>query len=318
MPVNRGVAMPRAIDEPGREALPPPSLRQDAARERRMGYACAVAVLFVWAGFLILSRLSTRQAMTPWDVAALRYAGAFLGAVPLAMAFGWPRIPLARQAALLALAAFGFPIMAYVAFGFAPASHGGVMLPGMLPFLTAALGAAFLGEAWGRRRLVSLAVVAAGMMLLAFDTFGAHPGAWRGDLLFLGGSSCWAVYTLLVRRWRIPALTATLSLGLWAAPIYLPVWWLALPSGLGQVGTGPILTQLVYQGIFAVLLAGFLFTRAVVAIGAPTTTAITALVPGMAALAAWPLLDEPLGLAGLAGVVLASVGMVLGVGRPPR
>jgi drug/metabolite transporter (DMT)-like permease len=154
------------------------------------------------------------------------------------------------------------------------------------------------------------------MLLLAFDTFGDHPGAWRGDLLFLGGSACWAVYTLLVRRWRIQALAATLSLALWAAPVYLPIWWLALPSGMGEATTGAILTQLLYQGLFAVLLAGFLFTRAVVAIGAPVTTAITSLVPGMAALAAWPLLGEPLGWAGLLGVALVSAGMVLGVGWP--
>ena len=45
-------------------------------RERRIGYACAFAVLLFWTGFLVFSRLSQRQAFTPWDVAALRYAGA--------------------------------------------------------------------------------------------------------------------------------------------------------------------------------------------------------------------------------------------------
>ena len=44
----------------------------DPARERRIGYACAFAVLFVWTGFLLSSRLSQQQAFTPWDVAALR------------------------------------------------------------------------------------------------------------------------------------------------------------------------------------------------------------------------------------------------------
>jgi drug/metabolite transporter (DMT)-like permease len=278
---------------------------------------CAFLVLFVWVGFLLSSRLSAQQAFTPWDVAALRYAGACLGALPLAVWLGWPRLPPLRLVAVVATAAFGFPLFAYHGFVFAPTAHAGVMNAGMLPFLTAALGAAFLGEAWTRRRVVSLLVVAAGVLLLALDTFGAHPGAWRGDLLFLAGAFSWSVYTVLIRLWGISAVVGTLSAALWAAPIYLPVWWLFLPSNLGAVGAGPIAWQLVYQGIFAALVAGFLFTRAVTAIGAPRTTTITSLVPAMAALAAWPLLGEPLGWVGLVGVALVSAGMVLGVVNLP-
>lgn len=291
----------------------------DAARERRIGYACAVAVLFVWVGFLLAARLSVKQAMTPWDVAALRYAGAFVGAVPLAMLLGWPRLPPRRAAAIVATAAFGFPLFCYAGLVFAPTSHAGVMNAGMLPFLTAALGVAFLHEAWTRRRGLSLAVVLAGVVLLASDTFGGHPGAWRGDLLLLSGSFSWAVYTTLVKRWGITALEATLTAALFAAPLYLPVWWLLLPSNLAAVPLGVAAFQFVYQGFFAVLLAGFLFTRAVTALGAPRTTTITALVPAIAALAAWPLLGEALGAAGLAGVALVSAGMILGVaGRDVR
>jgi drug/metabolite transporter (DMT)-like permease len=291
----------------------------DAARERRTGYLCAVAVLFVWVGFLLAARLSVKQAMTPWDVAALRYAGAFAGAVPLALLLGWPRLPPRRIAAIVATAAFGFPLFCYAGFGFAPVSHAGVMNAGMLPFLTAALGAIWLNEAWTRRRALSLAVVACGVALLALDTFGGYPGSWRGDLLLLAGACCWAVYTTLVKLWGVSAMEATLSAALWAAPIYLPVWWLLLHSNLDAVPLGAAAFQFVYQGFFAVLLAGFLFTRAVTALGAPRTTTITALVPAMAALAAWPLLGEALGAAGLAGVALVSAGMILGVsGRLPR
>ncbi|WP_439595956.1 DMT family transporter [Falsiroseomonas sp.] len=296
-------------------AAPPPTA---VARERRIGFACAFAVLFVWAGFLLSSRLSASQALTPWDVAALRYAGAFLAALPLLALLGLPRLPPLRLLPILAAASFGFPILAYHGFTLAPAAHGGVMLPGTLPFLTAALGAAFLGEAWTRRRVASLLVVALGILLLASDTLGAHPGAWRGDLLFLGGSCCWALYTLLIRLWGIGAMQATLSIALWSAPLYLPVWWFLLPSSIGQASSGAVLYQLAYQGVGATILAGLLFTRAVTALGAPTTTTITALVPGMAALAAWPLLGEPLGWAGFLGVGLVTAGMILLVVRLPE
>jgi drug/metabolite transporter (DMT)-like permease len=283
------------------------------ARERRIGYLCAIAVLFVWTGFLLTARLSAKQDFTPWDIAALRYAGAFVAALPFVAVVGLPLLPWRRLLALLVTAAFTFPLAAYAGFGFAPTAHGAVLMPGMLPFMTAALGAILLADAFSRRRAASLLVVACGIALLAFATFGDHPGAWRGDLLFLVASSSWSIYTVLVRRWRIAATPATLAIGLLAAPLYLPVWWFLLPSNIAAVPFGAVAFQFVYQGFFAVLVSGFLFTRAVVAIGAPRTTAITSLVPAMAALAAWPLLDEPLGVLGLAGIALVSAGMLLAV-----
>ena len=290
----------------------------DAGRERRIGYLCAFAVLFVWTGFLLSSRLAGTQPFTAWDVAALRYGGASLAALPFVLRLGLPRLPLRQLLPILATAGLAFPILAYHGFALTPAAHAAVMGPGTLPFTTAALGVVFLNERWTRARLVSLSVVAAGIALLATDTFGAYPGAWRGDLLVLGGVCCWAVYTTLIRRWGVSAGDATLSVALWCGPIYLPIWWFLLPSNLGAVPQGAIVYQFIFQGFFAVLVAGFLFTRAVNALGAPRTTAITALVPGMAALSAWPLLGEPLGGLGLAGIALVTLGMILAVGIPAR
>jgi drug/metabolite transporter (DMT)-like permease len=62
-----------------------------------------------------------------------------------------------------------------------------------------------------------------------------------------------------------------------------------------------------------VVIAGILFTRAVGALGAGTTTMITAGIPATAPLAAVPLLGEPRSALALAGVMTVSAGMVLGV-----
>lgn len=283
------------------------------ASDRRIGYLCAFAVLFIWAGFLVSSRLGAKQDFTPYDVALLRYAGGFLTVLPIVARRGLPRVELRHGLGLTASAGFGFPILAYIGFTFAPAAHGAVMLPGMLPFVSAFLFRLAFAERIAPARLLGLAIVAAGIGLLASDTVGAHPGAWRGDLLFLGGVSAWGIYMVLVRRWGVGALDATLSIALLGLPLYLPVWWLALPSNLAAVAWGPIAYQLVFQGSLALVAAGFLFTRAMAALGAQTLTTITALVPAMAALAAWPLLGEKLGMAGIAGVLLVGAAIVLAV-----
>jgi len=72
---------------------------------------------------------------------------------------------------------------------------------------------------------------------------------------------------------------------------------------------------MIYQGVLAVVVAGFLFTRALGALGPTALTTITAVVPALTALAAWPLLGEALGPGGLAGVGLVTAAMLIGVVR---
>jgi len=290
--------------------------QDDADRERRVGYLCAFAVLFIWAGFLVSSRLGAKQAFTPYDIALLRYAGGMATVLPFVLRAGLPRIALPRALALTATAGFGFPILAYLGFTMAPAADGAVMLPGLLPFVAALLFRLVFGEAFSRRRLVSLAIVAVGIALLGSETLGAYPDAWRGDLLFLGGVTSWAFYMVLVRRWGVGAMDATFAIALLGLPLYLPAWWLLLPSNLGAVPLGAIIYQMAFQGAFALVAAGFLFTRAMQALGQAKLTTITAMVPALAALAAWPLLGEPLGPAGLAGVVLVGAAIALAVQAP--
>ena len=283
------------------------------SRETRVGLMCAFSVLFIWAGFLLVSRFSAKGLLTPWDMAALRYSGAFMAAVPIAARHGLPRLALPQASGIVATAALAFPLLAFAGFRFAPASHGGVMVPGMLPLQVALLLWVAHGERWTRARAASLALIAAGVLLLAHGTFGDHPGAWRGDLLLFSGSFAWAIYTLMVRRWGISALDATLAIALYAAPVYLPIWLLLLPSRIHVAPVGEAVFQLVYQGVLAVVVAGFLFTRALTALGPMALTAITAVVPALTALAAWPLLGEALGAEGLAGVGLVTAAMLLGI-----
>jgi drug/metabolite transporter (DMT)-like permease len=80
------------------------------------------------------------------------------------------------------------------------------------------------------------------------------------------------------------------------------------------------LTQIVAQGLIASALATTLYARAGELMGATRTACLTALVPVMAVILAVLVLDEPLGAAKLAGVVLAVGAMLVAVlftGRRP-
>ncbi len=286
---------------------------RDEASERRLGFACAVAVLFIWTGFILASRAGAKGVLTSWDMAALRFAVSFAALLPVALRGVLRGVPLHRILALAATAGYGFALLAYAAFELAPAANGAVLLPGALPFVTTLLALLFLGEPITRARSTSLALIAAGIVLLAGWGFLEAPGAWRGDILFLLATTSWAVFTILVRRWGLGALQATTAIAIGCAPFYLPIWWLALPSGIAFASWGEIVFQGIYQGLLAMALASLIYTRALTALGPVRLSLFTSLVPALAALAAWPVLDEPLGPGSLAGVVLVTAGMVLGV-----
>ena len=282
-------------------------------RERLLGLLCAGLLLVIWVSFHLMARLTSRQSLTSWDVAALRYGGAFLTALPLLAWHGVPRMPWRRVPVVLGLAGFGFPLGAYAGYQLAPAAHGATIMAAGLPVI-AMLLAQVLGIARiGWRQALGLGLVTASGLLLVAVTSGLYARAWVGDLLFVAAIGCWAVYTLLVGRWRIAALDVTLTIALLAAPIYLPVWFLFLPSGMVEASWGVILYQMAYHGAGATVLAMFLYTRTVHSIGAARTTMIGAVVPALAALFAWPLLGEALPPLGLLAVALACAGMLLGV-----
>jgi len=291
-------------------------------RSRLLGYVCAACVMLLWAGFALTSRYSARAGsgvrLTPWDLGALRFAvsGSVAGVLWLA---GVGRgLAVGRGMALALFAGLGFALPAYLAFSLAPAAHGAVLLSGTLPFLVAVGTWWMFGERWSRARVISLGLVLAGLVLLGVESFGAQasPGAWRGDLVFLLGATSWAIYTVLARRWSVAPMQSVIAVGLGCAVVFLPVWWLALPSRLIDAPPWEVLFQAVYQGVLAMVVSLFLFTRALASIGIARVTTITALTPGIAGVLAVPLLHEPIGPLSLAGLALVCLAVAVGVRAP--
>jgi drug/metabolite transporter (DMT)-like permease len=230
-----------------------------------------------------------------------------------------PRVTLPPYKVILLFSAFGgigYSVVVYAGFRMAPAAHASVLLPGSLPFATAVIAWLWLRHKPSPSQRVALLLVFIGIALTAADTLyhGAHLTGLQmaGDLLFLCGSSSWAVFTLLLRRYPMPPLTAAVTTTLGSAVLYLPVWWLFLPSAMLQAPPAEIAMQAAYQGVLVVFVAMLLYTFAVRSLGAQTVTLLMAVVPGVSALAAVPVLGEPISMFTLAGLGAVTTGAVLG------
>ena len=258
--------------------------------------------------------------LTGWDVAALRF-----GVGGLLSLFFLSRVclpPLKVIALFSVFGGIGYAVTVYSAFRLAPAAHASVLMPGALPFATAVIAWLWLRHAPSRVQRVALGLVFAGIVLTAADTLshGAQITGLQlvGDALFLCGSSAWAVFTLLLRRYPMQPLAATVATTLGSAVAYLPIWWLFLPSTLAQAPVAEIALQAIYQGVLVVFVAMLLYTFAVRQIGAQPVALMMAVVPGLSALAAVPVLGEPLSLLSLAGLAAVTAGAVLGARQAPK
>ena len=278
----------------------------------RAGLIAVFFTICIWTGFILVSRYGGKGVLTGWDVTALRFGvGALIALTFLA------RVTLPPYKVILLFSIFGgvgYAIAVYAAFRLAPAAHAAVFLPGALPFATALIAWLWLRQQPSPAQRIALILVFVGITLTAADTFsqGAQLTNLQllGDALFLCGSFSWAVFTLLLRRYPVTPLTAAVSVTLGSAILYLPIWWLFLPSTFAQAPVAEIAMQAIYQGALVVFVAMMLYTFAVRSLGGQTVALLMAIVPGLSALAAVPVLGEPLTVLSMAGLGAVTVGAV--------
>ena len=275
------------------------------------GYAAALGTVLIWAGFILISRLGGKTGLTGWDIVALRLGTASLVLLPFSFS-----IPQAawRDKRLWTLALLGgllFLLLVYAGFKLAPAAHGGILLPGMQPFLVTALAWLIMGARPSRPRLWGLLPIALGVACVAVpQVLAQHAGdstLW-GDLLMLSASITWAAYSVLVKKWVYDPWLLTRFVALASCLVFMPVYLLWLPKGLHEVPMSMLVLQGLYQGLGPTIIAMILFLKAVEILGAERTGALVALVPVMAGLGAVPLLGEPLTPWLVAGMLLVSGG----------
>ena len=276
------------------------------------GYLYAFATVLLWAGFVLLSRVAGASGLSGFDLTALRFAVA--AAVLLPVWLCWKRVPLLdpRMWALAAVGGIGYPLAAYSGLQFAPAAHGAVLISGTLPFAVTLMAWWLLRERPGPRRWLALAVIAAGVGCMALHSGGDLSQSWRGDLLLLLASLLWGLYTVLVKRWRRTPWEVTIGGALLAAALYLPVYALWLPVGLGTAPLGAIALQGFFQGVMVVIVAMLFFMQAMARLGPTRLGSVMATVPAIAGLGAVLLLGEPFSWLLAAGLGLTCTGAWLG------
>ncbi len=223
---------------------------QQQSRQQLWGYLAAAGTVAIWTGFILISRMGGKTALTAYDVMALRLGTASLLLLPFLKGMPDRAWRDRRLWTLTLLGGVAYCVLVYTGFKWAPAAHAAILLPGMQPFLVA--GAAYLlaGERPTPARWRGLLVIAAGVLCVAVPYLN---GGWSsallyGDLLIFAASIVWAIYSVLVKRWHYSPWTLTRFVTFGSALVYLPVYLLFLPKQLAAVPFSTLLLQGLYQG----------------------------------------------------------------------
>ena len=257
----------------------------------------------------------------PFTLGILRFGLGFLIVLPIAVAMRsrWPARSDWAGVVGLGVMFYGVAMVLYnLSLNYTTAARATLALA-TLPFLTMLAGAILRVEAMTVRKTVGVLVAMLGVgFALATEVEHAPEGAWRGELLMLGTSLLMSFYNVRSRPFieRSDAL-AFLTVGMGGGAAFLVVAGLFSGAIAEVTAFGPReWTAGLYLGAGPGALAFVLWVLAL-QYASPTRVAVTMTAnPLAAALLAIVLLDEPITVGFVSGLLVVFVGIWIAARTP--
>ena len=292
------------------QQLAPPLLPKHAAA---LGVACGAGAAVCWALGFVAARHGVTVGVSPLVLALHRYVWPGLALLPFVATNSFRDLGGIGWGRGFTLALFGglpLALLSYIGYLFVPLGHGGVIQPSCAALGGMLLARLVLKEPLPGRRIAGALAMVLGLCIIGIEalrTIGAH--GVGGDLLFAAAGGFFAMFGMLLRLWRVPAMRAaaiTSVLSLVGLPLLLFKFDNLLAAGLFEN-----LLQAVIQGGLAGAGAIYLFTRAVVLLGASRAVLFPALVPPFTLLIGFLTLGEVPSIAQLVGLAVVIAGFRL-------
>jgi len=278
-----------------------------------LGMLCGAGSALFWAFGFVAARHGVLIGMSPLVLAMHRFVWPGFALLPVVAAsgfsdlggFGWR-----RGVAITLVGGLPLALWSYIGYVYVPLGHGSIIQPSCAAVGGLILARFMLKEPLPPRRIAGAVIIVLGLAVIgaeALRTMGRE--GIVGDLLFVAAGSSFAIFGMLLRLWRITpmhaaAVTSVLSLA--GLPILLFAYGNFLAAGFYEN-----LLQAVVQGVFAGPAAIYLFTRAVVLLGAGRAALYPSLVPAFSLLLGFLVLGEVPTVSQLVGLAIVVAGFRL-------
>nr|WP_180183853.1 DMT family transporter [Acinetobacter sp. YH01020] len=279
---------------------------------QKQGYLYVFITMCIWGGFTLTARLSANWGISAWDITALRFALAFCILMPILIykkdtAFLWKKEPFI----LAMLGGVTYCLTAYSAFHYAPAAHAAIFLNGCIPLCTAIAAFLIFKQPLDKHTWISVVIMVSAISLMSYLMYVETGVAFGlGDLLFFISAIWWGIFTVLLKQWKLSAWHAMAGVAIWSAVVFVPIYLLFFPKHWSDPEPLQLVGQVIFHGIFVVIIATLTYVEAIKRLGAFKAGSIVTLAPFIAAILAVPLLNEPLSFAIVCGLVGMGIGAI--------
>lgn len=278
---------------------------------RNNGYVFAIAAATIWSGFILVSRMGGISTLNGYDVIAIRYATCALIVLPLWW-YKWRFVLFTRKLWLCsAVGGLGYALCTFHGFQQVGAAQAAILLPGSMPLLILLCAVLLSGERPPLQKWLGIALITFGIGTLLWPLLQAGGQLTQGHWLLLGGALCWALFSVLVKRWEVSPWQATVSLAILTCIVYLPMYLAFAPKAVAATPWRDIALQAFYQGFMATIVQMIFYVRAVQQIGPSSMGAVMAIVPLISGIAAIYLFGEAATTALYSALILVSAGSLL-------
>jgi drug/metabolite transporter (DMT)-like permease len=296
------------------------SVPERASSGMLRGIVYGLITAAIWGAFIAVSRQGIHAGLHASDLAFLRYAGAGALLLPWILRHN-PRtlagVCWARGLTLTLLAGPLFVLVGASGYLFAPLAHGAVIQLGTLTLASVLLATLVLREPLGTQKAIGLLVLIAGLATIAGPAlFEGNATAWKGDLLFACAGTMYAIFSMLIRHWKVNAWAATAIVSVVSGLIYSPLWLIFVGAQrLGHVPVWLLIEQVAVQAVLSGIVALFCFSRVIHLLGAGRAALFPALSPAAAILIGIPLTGDIPNLLQGVGLLVVSCGLLIVVLR---
>ncbi len=248
-----------------------------------VGLLCGIGAAMCWAIGLVSSLHGISIGLTPLEISLYRLCLAGLLFLPFVRPGGAADISgvgVWRSIALTLSGGICVVLFSNIGFLTVPLGHGGVIQPSC-----AALGGLILATIVFKDRIIPARIIGGvalicGLCIIGYEavaTIGVH--GILGDLSFAMAGFSFAIFGVLLKLWGIAPIRAVAVTSVFAL-VLIPIQYFS--GGFGDLiaaGWRENLVLALVQGALSGAAATYLFTRAVVLLGAAKAAVFPALVP---------------------------------------
>lgn len=290
----------------------------ERVESRALGVVAAVATVTIWAAWLIVTRYAMTSNFSAVDIGLLRFVVPFVVLSPVWLKRGiWPRgLSLVNGLIMLIGSGAVYTLIVASALAFVPASHVGILLPGVMSVWAVLIAVLLFGEKPGWKRWVGYGVILIGIGLLIWLKPGhgqAGTGLMYGYAMVSAGAFMWACYTHAMRQSGLGAIDAAAFVGFWSFVI-MAVIACFTGTHIARASFDDIALLLITQGVLAGAVAVVTYGVAVRHIGSTAAAAFGAMTPAFTALGGVLLLGEAWNMTLVIAVAMVIFGVMAASG----